>query len=63
MGLQPAHSLESFKRRRPRESGDPRPMDSRFRGNDVTFERSEARNLALKTKEIPRRLRLVGITG
>jgi hypothetical protein len=37
MGLWPTHSLESFKRR-PRESGDPLPVDSRFRGNDVTFD-------------------------
>jgi hypothetical protein len=41
MGLRPTHSLESFKRRRPRESGDPHPMDSRFRGNDVTFDGAE----------------------
>jgi hypothetical protein len=38
MGRRPTHPLESFKRRRPRESGDPRPVDSRFRGNDVTFD-------------------------
>ena len=40
MGLRPTHRNESHKRRRPRASGDPRPVDSRFRGNDVTFERA-----------------------
>jgi hypothetical protein len=35
MGLWPTHRDESHKRCRPRVSGDPRPVDSRFRGNDV----------------------------
>jgi len=39
MGLRPTHGDESQKRRRPRVSGDPRRVDSRFRGIDVTFER------------------------
>jgi hypothetical protein len=46
MGLRPTHRDETHPRCRPRESGDPRPVDSRspafaedkFRGNDVTFE-------------------------
>jgi hypothetical protein len=46
MGLRPTHMDETHPRCRPRESGDPRPLDSRspafaedkFRGNDVTFD-------------------------
>ena len=38
MGLRSTHRDESHKRCRPRVSGDPRPVDSRFRGNDVTFD-------------------------
>jgi hypothetical protein len=38
MGLRPTHRDESHKRCRPRVSGDPRPLDSCFRGNDVTFD-------------------------
>jgi hypothetical protein len=38
MGLRPTHGDESHKRCRPRVSGDPRPVVSRFRGNDVTFD-------------------------
>jgi hypothetical protein len=34
MGLRFTHRDESHKRCRPRVSGDPRPVDSRFRGND-----------------------------
>ena len=40
MSLQPTHGDESQIRRRPRGSGDPFLVDSRLRGNDVTFERS-----------------------
>jgi len=36
-GLRPARRAESPLRRRPRESGNPTPMGSRFRGNDTTF--------------------------
>jgi hypothetical protein len=42
MGLRSTHRDESHKRCRPRGSGDPRPVDSRFRGNaasGVIFER------------------------
>jgi hypothetical protein len=35
MDLRSTHKDESRKRGRPRVSGDPRPVDSRFRGNDV----------------------------
>jgi hypothetical protein len=38
MGLRSTHRDESHKRCRPRVSCDPRPVDSRFRGNDVTFD-------------------------
>jgi hypothetical protein len=38
MGPQPTHRYETHPCCRPRESGDPRPVDSRFRGNDVTFD-------------------------
>jgi len=45
MGLWPTRSAESYRRRRPRASGDPRPVDPRspasgedkLRGNDMTF--------------------------
>ena len=40
MGLRSTHRDESHKRRRPREGGDPGQVDSRFRGNDVTFDRA-----------------------
>jgi len=39
MGLRPTHRNETHLRRHPRESGGP-PVDSRLRGNDVTFERA-----------------------
>jgi hypothetical protein len=45
MGLRPTHRDESHKRCRPRVSGDPRPVDSRFRGNDVTFDGAERETL------------------
>ncbi len=38
LGLRLTHGHESHKRRRPRGSGDPCPVDSRLRGNDVTFQ-------------------------
>jgi hypothetical protein len=42
MGLRPRQSNEKHITRHPRECGGPSPvrntMDSRFRGNDVTFE-------------------------
>jgi hypothetical protein len=38
MGLRSTRRDERYKRCRPRVSGDPRPVDSRFRGNDVTFD-------------------------
>jgi hypothetical protein len=38
MGLRPTHRDESHNRCRPRVSGDPCQVDSRFRGNDVTFD-------------------------
>ena len=38
MGLRPTHRDENRRPRRPRESGDPCLVDSRFRGNDVTFD-------------------------
>ena len=43
MGLRPTHRDESHRLRHPRASGGPRPdeLDSRFRGNDVTFQRAE----------------------
>jgi hypothetical protein len=39
VGLQPTHRNESHRVRHPRESGGPcrNKLDSRFRGNDVTF--------------------------
>jgi hypothetical protein len=48
MGLRPTRGNEN-PRRHPRASGGPPPeeMDSRFRGNDVTFG-GLARNLALR---------------
>ena len=44
-GLQPIHGNESHRVRHPRESGGPRrgKLDSRFRGNDVTFEGAKRR--------------------
>jgi hypothetical protein len=43
MGLRPTPRNENYIRRRPRESGGPlvvrNTMDSRFRANDVVFER------------------------
>jgi hypothetical protein len=36
MGLRPTPRDEINKRRHARETRDPRPVDSRFRGNDVT---------------------------
>ena len=61
MGLRPTHRDESQKRRRPRVSGDRHRVDSRFRGNDVTFERAQ-RGISLgfaisdapEQREIPR---------
>ena len=60
MGMRPTHRNESHRFRHPRaklalslpKGGGPRPneLDSRFRGNDVTFDgaqRSGAKNLAL----------------
>ena len=41
MGFGPTHGNESHKPRRPREGADPASVDSRFRGNDLTFERAE----------------------
>ena len=41
MRLLPTQIPESHKRRRPRASGDPRPVDSRFRGNDMAFARAK----------------------
>jgi hypothetical protein len=43
MGLRPTHRDESHKPCRPHVSGDPRPVDFRFRGNDVTFDGALAR--------------------
>jgi len=44
MGSRPTQRDENQARRHPRESGGPwlvsNPMDSRFRGNDVIFERA-----------------------
>ena len=66
MGLRPTQRDENEARRHPRESGGPwlvsNPMDSRFRGNDVIFERAagdEESRSALKTNqgEIPRSAR------
>jgi len=51
MSLRPSHGDESPIRRRPRVSGDPCRMDSRFRGNDRTFER--AGDLANRGQELP----------
>jgi hypothetical protein len=56
MGLRPTQRDENQARRHPRESGGPwsvsNPMDSRFRGNDLIFERAEGdeeSRTALKT--------------
>ena len=56
MGLRPTQRDENRARRHPREGGGPwlvsNPMDSRFRGNDVIFERAEGdeeSRTALKT--------------
>jgi hypothetical protein len=43
VGLGSAPRDESHKRCRPRVSGDPRPVDSRLRGNDVPFEGAQGR--------------------
>ena len=45
VGVWPTQRPKCYKRRRPRASGDPRPLDSRFRGNDVTFD-GEAKKLS-----------------
>ena len=53
MGLRPTRDNEN-QCRRPRESGDPRPVDSRLRGNDESgrdFQESEARDLALPAQD------------
>ena len=41
MGRRPTLGDESHIPRRPRGSGDPWRVDSRFRGNDLTFERGQ----------------------
>ena len=38
MGLGPTHRAESCQPRRPRAGGDPRGVDSRLRGNELTFD-------------------------
>jgi len=43
--VRPADRLESYKRCRPRGSGDPPPTDSRFRGNDVALDGAENMDL------------------
>jgi len=68
MGLRPTQGEENQERRRPRESGDPCRVDSRFRGNDVTrvtFERAagdEESRTALKTLRV-RFLAPLGMTA
>ena len=67
MGLRPTHGNENPHPRRPREGGNPRWVDSRFRGNDahnVTFRKAagdEESRTAFKI-EIPR-FALSKITG
>jgi hypothetical protein len=54
MGLRSTHRDESHKRCRPRVSGDPRPVDSRFRGNDVAgviFRRANRGSPCLQVEE------------
>ena len=51
MGLWPTQRNENHLRRRPRESGDPAPVDSRFRGNDVIFERATMGQRPMETPQ------------
>ena len=55
MGLRPTRANENHPRRHPRESGGPffSLMDSRFRGNDVTFGGAASGEGSPKFVEVP----------
>jgi hypothetical protein len=68
MGLGSTHRDESHKRCRPRASGDPRPVDSRFRGNDVAFDGAQRSisavvRISLNREELRRSFAPLRMTG